>query len=119
MILYVTEAQQQLWNSYWYISERNDNLIVTTQMNFFRISPESFEVSTIGEDITIDISTDQDYTLDISDPEWITLISGEGIKEGKLIFRIDENTTGEERSGMIVFRTETNSCNVEIMQYGD
>ena len=101
MYLYVTEAQLELWNNSWSGNSRNEYVVVSTQENYFDISPRSFEVPAAGGEIIVNISTDQDYTLDIINPEWITLVSGEGVKEGSVVFRVAANTVPSERTGMI------------------
>ena len=100
MYLYVTEAQLELWNNSWSGNSRNEYVVVSTQENYFDISPRSFEVPAAGGEIIVNISTDQDYTLDIINPEWITLVSGEGVKEGSVVFRVAANTVPSERTGM-------------------
>ena len=71
-----------------------------------------------GGEITINISTDQDYTVDIVNPEWITLVSGEGVKIGELVFRVAENPDAAERTGMIQFCAGANCYNVTVTQAG-
>lgn len=116
MYLYVTEAQQELWNNSWSGNSRNEYVVVSTQENYFDISPLSFEVPAAGGEITVNISTDQDYTVDIMNPEWITLVSGEGVKEGSVVFRVAANTVPSERTGMIQFCAGSNCYNVEVRQ---
>lgn len=86
--------------------------------DYFEISPTYFDVPASGGNVTVSISTNMDYTLDIADPEWISLISGAGVKEGELVFRVDENEEYEERTGMVLICTGTNCHNVEIRQEG-
>ena len=118
MYLYVTEAQLALWNSTWSGDELNDYVIVSTRMDYFDISPRSFDVPARGGEITVNISTDQDYTIDIVDSDWITLVSGEGVKEGSVVFRVAANTVPSERTGMIQFCAGTNCYNVTVTQAG-
>ena len=113
MYLYVTEAQLALWNSTWSGDELNDYVIVSTRMDYFDISPRSFDVPARGGEITVNISTDQDYTIDIVDSDWITLVSGEGVKEGSVVFKVAANTVPSERTGMI-----QNCYNVTVTQAG-
>ena len=100
MYLYVTEAQLEQWNSSWSLNEFNEYVTVSTRESWFDISPVSFDVPAEGGEITVNISTDQDYTIDIVDSEWITLVSGEGVKEGSVVFRVAANTVPSERTGM-------------------
>lgn len=116
MYLYVTEAQLALWNDTWSGDELNDYVIVSTRMDYFDISPRSFDVPARGGEITVNISTDQDYTIDIVDSDWITLVSGEGVKEGRVVFRVAANTVPSERTGMIQFCAGSNCYNVEVRQ---
>ena len=118
MYLYVTEAQLALWNETWSGDELNDYVIVSTRMDYFDISPRSFDVPARGGEITVNISTDQDYTIDIVDSDWITLVSGEGVKEGSVLFRVAANTVPSERTGMIQFCAGTNCYNVTVTQAG-
>ena len=118
MYLYVTEAQLALWNETWSGDELNDYVIVSTRMDYFDISPRSFDVPARGGEITVNISTDQDYTIDIVDSDWITLVSGEGVKEGSVVFRVAANTVPSERTGMIQFCAGTNCYNVTVTQAG-
>ena len=118
MYLYVTEAQLALWNSTWSGDELNDYVIVSTRMDYFDISPRSFDVPARGGEITVNISTDQDYTIDIVDSDWITLVSGEGVKEGSVVFKVAANTVPSERTGMIQFCAGTNCYNVTVTQAG-
>ena len=116
MYLYVTEAQLEQWNNKWIGDGWNEYVVVSTRENYFDISPQSFEVPAAGGEITVNISTDQDYTLDIVNPEWITLVSGEGVKIGELVFKVAENPDVAERTGMIQFCAGANCYVVEVRQ---
>ena len=116
MYLYVTEAQLEQWNNTWSGLSWNEYVVVSTRENYFDISPQSFEVPAAGGEITVNISTDQDYTVDIMNPEWITLVSGEGVKQGKVVFKVAENTDATERTGMIQFCAGVNCYVVEVRQ---
>ena len=112
MYLYVTEAQLEQWNSSWSLNEFNEYVTVSTRESWFDISPVSFDVPAEGGEITVNISTNQDYTIDIVDSEWITLVSGEGVKEGSVVFRVAANTVPSERTGMnsVLRRDELLQC---------
>ena len=116
MYLYVTETQLEQWNNIWSGLNGNEYVVVSTQENYFDISPQSFEVPAAGGEITVNISTDQDYTVDIMNPEWITLVSGEGVKQGEVVFKVAENTDATERTGMIQFCAGVNCYVVEVRQ---
>ena len=118
MYLYVTEAQLEQWNNTWSGLGWNEYVVVSTQENYFYISPQSFNVPASGGEITVNISTDQDYTVDIVNPEWITLVSGEGVKIGELVFKVAENPDAAERTGMIQFCAGANCYNVTVTQAG-
>ena len=118
MYLYVTEAQLEQWNNTWSGLSWNEYVVVSTRENYFDISPQSFEVPASGGEITVNISTDQDYTLDIVNPEWITMVSGEGVKIGELVFKVAENPDAAERTGMIQFCAGANCYNVTVTQAG-
>ena len=118
MYLYVTEAQLEQWNNTWSGLSLNEYVVVSTQENYFDISPQSFNVPASGGEITVNISTDQDYTLDIVNPEWITMVSGEGVKIGELVFKVAENPDAAERTGMIQFCAGANCYNVTVTQAG-
>ena len=118
MYLYVTEAQLEQWNNTWSGNGWNEYVVVSTRENYFDISPQSFEVPASGGEITVNISTDQDYTLDIVNPEWITMVSGEGVKIGELVFKVAENPDAAERTGMIQFCAGANCYNVTVTQAG-
>ena len=118
MYLYVTEAQLEQWNNTWSGNGWNEYVVVSTQENYFDISPQSFNVPASGGEITVNISTDQDYTVDIVNPEWITLVSGEGVKIGELVFKVAENPDAAERTGMIQFCAGANCYNVTVTQAG-
>ena len=116
MYLYVTEAQLELWNNSWSGNVLNEYVVVSTRKDYFDISPRSFDVPAGGGEIAVTVSTDQDYTVGIADPEWITLVSGEGVKEGSVVFRVAANTVPSERTGMIQFCAGSNCYNVEVRQ---
>ena len=116
MYLYVTEAQLEQWNNTWIGNGWNEYVVVSTQENYFNISPQSFNVPASGGEISVNISTDQDYTVDIVNPEWITMVSGEGVKIGELVFKVEKNTDADERTGMIQFCTGANCYVVEVRQ---
>ena len=118
MYLYVTEAQLEQWNNTWSGLSWNEYVVVSTQENYFDISPQSFNVPASGGEITVNISTDQDYTVDIVNPEWITMVSGEGVKQGELVFKVAENPDAAERTGMIQFCAGANCYNVTVTQAG-
>ena len=118
MYLYITEAQLEQWNNTWSGNGWNQYVVVSTQENYFDISPQSFNVPAAGGEITVNISKDQDYTLDIVNPEWITLVSGEGVKIGELVFKVAENPDAAERTGMIQFCAGANCYNVTVTQAG-
>ena len=118
MYLYVTEAQLEQWNSSWSLNEFNEYVTVSTRESWFDISPVSFEVPAEGGEIAVTVSTNQDYTIDIVDSDWITLVSGEGVKEGSVVFRVAANTVPSERTGMIQFCAGTNCYNVTVTQAG-
>ena len=116
MYLYVTEAQLELWNNSWSGNALNEYVVVSTRKDYFDIFPRSFDVPAGGGEIAVTVSTDQDYTVGIADPEWITLVSGEGVKEGRVVFRVAANTVPSERTGMIQFCAGSNCYNVEVRQ---
>ncbi len=116
MYLYVTEAQLEQWNNSWSGNVLNEYVVVSTRKGYFDISPRSFDVPAGGGEIAVTVSTDQDYTVGIADPEWITLVSGEGVKEGRVVFRVAANTVPSERTGMIQFCAGSNCYNVEVRQ---
>ncbi|HIR34431.1 MAG TPA: Omp28-related outer membrane protein [Candidatus Coprenecus merdigallinarum] len=116
MYLYVTEAQLELWNNSWSGNALNEYVVVSTRKDYFDISPRSFDVPAGGGEIAVTVSTDQDYTVGIADPEWITLVSGEGVKEGRVVFKVAANTVPSERTGMIQFCAGSNCYNVEVRQ---
>lgn len=116
MYLYVTEAQLEQWNNSWSGNALNEYVVVSTRKDYFDISPRSFDVPAGGGEIAVTVSTDQDYTVGIADPEWITLVSGEGVKEGRVVFRVAANTVPSERTGMIQFCAGSNCYNVEVRQ---
>lgn len=116
MYLYVTEAQLEQWNSSWSLNEFNEYVTVSTRESWFDISPVSFDVPAEGREIAVTVSTNQDYTVEIADPDWITLVSGEGVKEGRVVFRVAANTVPSERTGRIQFCAGSNCYNVEVRQ---
>lgn len=86
--------------------------------DYFWISPTYFDVPASGGNVTVNISTNMDYTLDIVDSEWITLISGSGVKEGELVFKVAENIEETDRTGIIMLCAGTNCYNVTVVQAG-
>ena len=91
---------------------------VSTRKDYFDISPRSFDVPARGGEITVNISTDLDYTFDIVDSDWITLVSGEGVRVGELVFKVAENPDTAERTGVIQFCGGFNCYNVTVNQAG-
>ena len=118
MYLYVTEAQLEQWNNSWSGSDLNEYVVVSTRKDYFDISPRSFDVPARGGEITVNISTDLDYTFDIVDSDWITLVSGEGVRVGELVFKVAENPDAAERTGVIQFCGGFNCYNVTVNQAG-
>ena len=118
MYLYVTEAQLEQWNNSWSGNDLNEYVVVSTQKDYFDISPRSFDVPARGGEITVNISTDLDYTFDIVDSDWITLVSGEGVRVGELVFKVAENPDAAERTGVIQFCGGFNCYNVTVNQAG-
>ena len=86
--------------------------------DFFEVSPASISVSAAGGDIAVNISTNMDYTVEVTVPEWIAMVSGAGVKEGELIFRVSENQSTEDRTGIILFRTDESDYEVTVLQAG-
>lgn len=84
--------------------------------NYFVITPTLFYLPSSESEFTVSISTNIDYTIEIANPEWITLVSGEGVKEGELIFKVTENTEAIERIGIIDFSAGTESYDVKVFQ---
>ena len=118
MYLYVTEAQLEQWNNSWSGNDLNEYVVVSTRKDYFDISPRSFDVPARGGEITVNISTDLDYTFDIVDSDWITLVSGEGVRVGELVFKVAENPDAAERTGVIQFCGGFNCYNVTVNQAG-
>ena len=118
MYLYVTEAQLEQWNNSWSGNDLNEYVVVSTRKDYFDISPRSFDVPARGGEITVNISTDLDYTFDIVDSDWITLVSGEGVRVGELVFKVAENPDAAERTGVIQFCGGSNCYNVTVNQAG-
>ena len=118
MYLYVTEAQLEQWNNSWSGNDLNEYVVVSTRKDYFDISPRSFDVPAWGGEITVNISTDLDYTFDIVDSDWITLVSGEGVRVGELVFKVAENPDTAERTGVIQFCGGFNCYNVTVNQAG-
>ena len=116
MFLYVTEEQLQLWNSSWVNNTNNQYVLVSTQKDFMDLSPTSFEVPAAGDEIAVSIFTDLSYTIQIQNPDWITLVSGEGVRLGELVFSIAPNTSTAGRSGMIMVCAGTNCYNITVSQ---
>lgn len=93
-------------------------MFTTEEEDRFEFSPSTFDVTAEGGEITIDISTNMDYTVQIANPEWITQISGVGVMEGELVFRVAENIDENDRAGMIMLCAGSNCYNVIINQAG-
>lgn len=85
---------------------------------YFEVSPASISVSAAGGDIAVNISTNMDYTVEVTVPEWIAMVSGAGVKEGELIFRVSENQSTEDRTGIILFSTDESDYEVTVLQAG-
>lgn len=89
----------------------------TVPEDYFELSPREVDVPAEGGEVIIHISTNLDYTLDIP-ADWITLVSGDGIKEGDLVFHVDENPESESRTGAVIICAGMNCHNVTINQAG-
>lgn len=84
--------------------------------DYFIITPTSFYLPVSESEFTVSISTNMDYTLEIANPEWITLVSGEGTRNGDLVFSVTENTEAVERIGIVRFMAGTGSYDVRVFQ---
>lgn len=116
MRLLLSEEQLADWNNIWSMRGGNEYVTVSTEENWFEVSPAEFDVPATGGEIKVYVSTDQDYTVNIANPEWISLISGTGVKEGEVVFLVDENTVAAERIGMVQFCAGASCYNVEVRQ---
>ena len=70
-----------------------------------------------GGDISVTIDTNTDYTVEVSDPSWITDVSNGAA--GNARFSIAQNTVTEARSGKITFKpTGMDAKTIEFTQEG-
>ena len=120
MYLYVTEAQLEQWNNTWSGKGWNEYVVVSTQENYFYISPRSFNVPASGQDITVKV-TGEDYTVS-SIPSWIT-DAGQSTMYGDTtahVFTVSPNSNAGARSGEIVFTSIDGSFSnyVTVFQKG-
>lgn len=84
--------------------------------SYFVITPTLFYLPSSESEFSVSISTNTDYTIEIANPEWITLESEEGIKEGELLFKVTENTDEIERIGIVKFMAGTETYDVKVFQ---
>lgn len=84
---------------------------------YLAINTTKFELNATEQEINLEISTNEDYTIQVSD-DWIirkTLRSGE---KDIISFTILENTSPETRNGSIQIKGKTLSKSVLIVQQG-
>ena len=84
---------------------------------YLTINTTNFELNATEQEINLEISTNEDYTIQVSD-DWIirkTLRSGE---KDIISFTILENTSPEIRNGSILIKGKTLSKSVLIVQQG-
>lgn len=66
------------------------------------LSAPTVNVPAMGGDVEITVKGNVDYTVEISDPSWISETSGFA---GVHVFAVGENTVTEPRSALVTFRT--------------
>lgn len=82
----------------------------------FTVSPTSFHLSPGWNSISVNINTNLDYTITISD-SWIELLSSTYVKEGRLIFGVDAHYHGDvDRVGTIVIKAKMYTATITITQ---
>lgn len=84
--------------------------------DYFTISPTTFYIPMSESEIAVSINTNLDYSVEMVNAGWISRISGEGVKEGELVFLAEENTEAVERIGIIRFHAGSDKYDVKVYQ---
>lgn len=84
------------------------------------ISSTTYEVPQEGSTIEIEVKSNIDYTMEISetDKKWITEITTRSLNTSKHSIKIDANEEYEKRIGQIYFKSQQKTETVNIYQTG-
>lgn len=85
---------------------------------YFDVSPSLVEVGAEGGQISLAISTNMDYAMKIDPEGWIFLVSGYGVKNGEIVFFVNENQSVNSRAGRIIFTAGGSRHTVQVLQSG-
>lgn len=88
-----------------------------TEEPYLTVNATQFTLDAFEQEISIEISTNEDYDLEISD-NWIICketVSGE---KDIILFTVKENTSSESRSGNILIKGKNLSQSILIIQQG-
>ncbi len=87
---------------------------------YLDVSPQTltFDVG-IGSQ-TVNISSNQNWTVSNNNYTWISVGPTSGSGDGTLIIYVDDNTTGSQRTGTVTVQTSDGSItrNISIIQNG-
>ncbi|MGL4852988.1 MAG: cellulase family glycosylhydrolase [Phocaeicola sp.] len=84
----------------------------------FIIEQKAFEVSCDGETIEVKITTSGNYTIDITQKEWISQATSRAVTQATERFVIAPNPMNESRSGTITFTMADITEQVTLTQAG-
>ena len=100
-------------------SERNgtitlnyEDITETIQINqdgalpILEVDNNSFEIGQSSKEITVNVTSNIDYTIEVSDNEWITSVGDNQDNTNRLKFLIAENNTFENRTGTVTLHNE-------------
>ena len=97
------------------------NIFVTQkQKDAITVSKSKFEVSSSGEDITIEVKANINYSFQIEDDanSWVTEVGTKAMSSKTLSFRVAENEENEKREGTITFSSGEIKETIKIYQEG-
>ena len=77
--------------------------VVQGGLNGIIIAHKTYDVKSEGETIEVNLSTNKEYEIIMSDVDWISQVSSQSSEENTLYFKIDENNAYSNRSTTIIF----------------
>lgn len=101
-------------------TETKSIVVTQKQKDAITVSKSKFEVSSFGEDITVEVKANINYFFEIEDnaKSWITEIGTKAMASKSLTFRVAENEGNEKREGTITFSSGNIKEILKIYQEG-
>ena len=96
-------------------SDVTDTLkVIQAQKDAIVISQKNYEVKSEGETIEVKLSANVDFEVTMPEADWVSQVTSRALTEHTLYFKVNENTSEDDRSAEIVFKDKNTDLSEKI-----